>query len=329
MISAEELRARKEEKKELFLNVDEFEEIKDIGDFKESLKVFDDKLNNVNFDKYKIYHYTTGDGLKSIIENKELWFTNCGFLNDRTEIQHAYNLIDSVLDGFNSKENPNYIEEFKKYIDPYIKDNDGIYSASFSLDNDSNLLWSNYATDDGYNIEFDIIKLNSMLEAYDDEGNGVTFGMIISPINYDEKMQKKLLQTELISLYKLFKYCKNNDMREFFNLSETNRININLQSLFFKRKEFKQEQEFRIALICIDDSRKGDVFKIRVKNGACIPYAAISLSDSEYKFPIKSITIGPKNTLDIAEKGLEYLLKWNGFKKYDVKIKKSNIPYRY
>lgn len=329
MISAEELRARKEEKQELFLNVDEFEEIKDIGDFKKSLKFFEDKLNQTNWDKYKIYHYTTGEGLKSIIENKELWFTNCGFLNDRTEIEHAYNMIDIALDGFNSKENPNDIEEFKDYIGRYIKDNDGIYSASFSLDNDSNLLWSNYATDDGYNIEFDINKLDSMLYDYDDDSDGVILGKIISPVNYDEKIQKQLLQTELISLYKIFKYCKANDMNDFWELSEINRININLQSLFFKRKEFKQEKEFRIALICVDDSKKGNVFKLRVKNGACIPYAAISLSDSEYKFPIKSITIGPKNTLDIAEKGLEYLLKWNGFEKYDVRIRKSNIPYRY
>jgi Protein of unknown function (DUF2971). len=329
MISAEELRVRKEEKQELFLNIDEFEEIKDIRAFKESLKRFEDKLSQTDWDKYNIYHYTTGEGLKSIIENKELWFTNCGFLNDRTEIQHAYNLIDSVLDGFNSKENQNDIEEFKKCIDPYIKDNYGIYSASFSFDNDSNLLWSNYATDDGYNIEFDINKLNSMLEDYDDDGDYEIFGKIISPINYDEKMQRKLLQTELISLYKIFKYCKNNDMSQFRTLSETNIFNISLQSLFFKRKEFKQEQEFRIALICVDESKKGNVLKIRVKNGACMPYAAISLFNSEDKFPIKSITIGPKNTLDIAEKGLEYLLKWNGFEKNDVRIRKSDIPYRY
>ncbi|NRT92917.1 hypothetical protein [Clostridium beijerinckii] len=55
----------------------------------------------------------------------------------------------------------------------------------------------------------------------------------------------------------------------------------------------------------------------------------MSFSNNKIKLPIKSITIGPKNTLDIAEKGLRYLLKWNGFEKYDVRIKKSDIPYRY
>ncbi|NRT92916.1 DUF2971 domain-containing protein [Clostridium beijerinckii] len=256
MIITEELRAKIDETKELLLNVDELEEIKDIREFKESLKSFQDETDETDWDKYNIYHYTTGDGLKSIIENKEFWFTHSSFLNDRTEIKHTHNLIDRVLNGFSSKDNQNEIEEFKKYIDPYIKDGEGIYSASFSLDKDSNLLWSNYATDDGYNIEFDINKLDSMLDKYDNGNDDVIFGKIISPVNYDEKIQKQLLQKELISLYKIYKYCNVNDMKEFWELSETNRININLQSLFFKRKEFKQEREFRIALICVDDSKK-------------------------------------------------------------------------
>lgn len=329
MISAEEFRAMISEKKELHLNLDECGIINDIVDFKKSLESIQTQLHEINSEKFKIYHYTSGEGLKGIIENKELWFTNADFLNDRTEIQHTHILIDKVLDGFRSEKNQDEIEEFKGYIHNYVKPDNRIYSASFSLDKDSNLLWANYATDDGYNIEFDINKLDSILVDCNNDDDGVIFGRIFSPVNYDEKMQKKLLQTELISLYKIFKYCKENDMNEFLELSETNRINIILYSLFFKRKEFVQEQEFRTALICVDDSKKADVLKVRIKNGACIPYAAISIASDKYKVPIKSITIGPKNNLDIAENGLRYLLKWNGFEKYHVTINKSKIPYRY
>jgi len=40
-----------------------------------------------------LYHYTTADGLKGIIEKNELWATSAYFLNDSAEITYGYGLL--------------------------------------------------------------------------------------------------------------------------------------------------------------------------------------------------------------------------------------------
>src|SRR5258708_7067446 len=37
-----------------------------------------------------VFHYTTTEGLRGIVENNELWATSAYFLNDTTEITYGY-----------------------------------------------------------------------------------------------------------------------------------------------------------------------------------------------------------------------------------------------
>lgn len=46
--------------------------------------------NSIEILPKKIYHYTSSTALLSIIKNKELWFTNSRFLNDKTEKRYIY-----------------------------------------------------------------------------------------------------------------------------------------------------------------------------------------------------------------------------------------------
>lgn len=68
-------------------------------------------------------------------------------------------------------------------------------------------------------------------------------------------------------------------------------------------------------------------YKCRISNGVFIPYVELPLIHKNGISAIKSITISPKNNLDIAEKGLKYFLEINRLK--DAEIRKSEIPYRY
>jgi hypothetical protein len=56
--------------------------------------------------KFVLYHYTTADGLKGIVENDELWATSAYYLNDSTEIMYGYQLIDEALEVWRKKANP-------------------------------------------------------------------------------------------------------------------------------------------------------------------------------------------------------------------------------
>ena len=50
-----------------------------------------------------LYHYTSADGLKSIIENKTLRFSDYRFLNDIDEIQYGKNIFFNVISKLKKK----------------------------------------------------------------------------------------------------------------------------------------------------------------------------------------------------------------------------------
>jgi hypothetical protein len=60
---------------------------------KRLIKAFADPCRGV------IYHYTSTEGLKGIIENSEIWLTNATFVNDTTEckaLQEEKDLFNKV-----------------------------------------------------------------------------------------------------------------------------------------------------------------------------------------------------------------------------------------
>ncbi|NPV00515.1 MAG: hypothetical protein HPY53_03935 [Brevinematales bacterium] len=111
-----------------------------------------------------LYHYTDIESLKSIIEKKELWATNCLFMNDSKEMMY---FLDSFYKYFNKKSgiirDPkevliNWIKR-DQFLEKFFKDSLQHYVLSFSKDGDSLILWGNYSKNIGYCIEFSRTKL--------------------------------------------------------------------------------------------------------------------------------------------------------------------------
>ena len=46
----------------------------------------------------QLFHYTTAEGLKGIIENNELWASSAYFLNDSSEVMYGYGVVKEVLE---------------------------------------------------------------------------------------------------------------------------------------------------------------------------------------------------------------------------------------
>lgn len=45
-----------------------------------------------------LFHYTTAEGLKGIVETNELWASSAYFLNDSAEVTYGYGVLRQVLD---------------------------------------------------------------------------------------------------------------------------------------------------------------------------------------------------------------------------------------
>lgn len=73
--------------------------------------------------------------------------------------------------------------------------------------------------------------------------------------------------------------------------------------------------------------KKKEVF-FREKDGFLLPYLKISVNGDgkNGKLPIESVMVAPKNHIDLAQKGMQQYMSYNG---YEVPVTLSNIKLRY
>ena len=289
----------------------------------------------------KLYHYTSAAGLQGICSG-EFWVTERSFLNDTMEFQVATKIFCEVID--NHMKNKERAEKLKKKtcdeIERLTKPGmlgeevaySGDYVISFSLDNDSILMWSEYSDFYGYCMEFDFEKLVAEIQ------KKTSYELLHGQVIYDHKEQvsiiEKTIENEIIRHAPGFEYL--NSWEELDNLTDENiedlyvwlSVLIDAYNMFFKLDCFKGENEYRMVFCCIhdggrvnDDGREEQYF--RIKNEVMIPFVKKRLVSLE---ALESVMIGPKNKSDIAEKGLQYFFR---NMKMDVKIHKSQMPIRY
>ena len=93
-----------------------------------------------------------------------------------------------------------------------------------------------------------------------------------------------------------------------------------LYALFFKQTAFASEKEYRFVF----RNPPNQVY-FREQNGFLLPYIVIDCS-ADAKLPVKSVTVAPKNHIDLARRGMEYYLSSLGYK---VPVKLSQLKLRY
>jgi hypothetical protein len=142
-----------------------------------------DKLtkNKIKEPEINMYHYTSIDALKSILENETIRLTNAKYLNDSAEIMYTLDLILDVSEkvkahflikkpevpsekGYNIMQQFDYFDKKVELLRQKMKSSlDHLYILSTSTNNDSLMLWSYYAQFDGYNIGFNKNELEGKL----------------------------------------------------------------------------------------------------------------------------------------------------------------------
>jgi len=281
------------------------------------------KYLQMDQDLNPLFHYTSVYGLEGIIKNKELWVSHSDFLNDKTERQYTFKLFYKILEERVIEGSLNHLY-MNSIIDTLRELEYPAYVLSLSKNKDSNLLWSNYSQNDGYNIKFDFSSFRS--DFFIDQKEA-SIGIFKSKVIYDEKIHRQAISELADDYIELFKTYAGRDKEWLKENQHVNQTATNIQmtfllfSAFFKDACFKQEEEHRFAVV---PTRPENIkYHYRILNGAFIPYIKIELKDSQ----IKGVTIGPKNKMDISEEGLRYFLELNKLSGID--INQSKIPYRY
>ena len=267
------------------------------------------------------YHYTTIKALRGIVESNTLWVSNAMFLNDKSEVRYAREIVEETI-----KENQNIENEVIKVIENFmqqiIDNSEQIFVLSTSNNKDSQLLWSDYSRSDGYCLGFDFsevwdsLYIKSNKDAENEEIKNLNFkqNMRIDRVIYDKQEQMEFIKRPLLKINKFYKNNPEKDLKKFMHYF----FHV---LMMFKNPRFKQEEEFRIVFY-IPDSKK--YVNYYVANGILIPYIEVHFNK---KIPLKYIKIGPRNNIDIAKASIESFLRSKSFK--EVEVTKSDIPLRF
>lgn len=272
-----------------------------------------------------IFHYTSSTALVSILQTKKMWFTNIKFLNDETENRLIFHLLDNYIEENREDYNEDYYRAIKILCEQLLDEREvfdyvlfevkNTYVASFSTQPDQLNLWNYYTKNPhsvGYNIEF---NPKEFVE-FSCNGNSLSYcGKVI----YSEEDQRKLLIPLIKDFYTKYKTISEEPYKNML-IQELATILCEF-SIFFKVKDFEQEEEYRMVW---KTPKRANVRECR----------NFFISYVEYALPItsiKSIGISPTQKDKLVELGLKELLSNYVYEEdfNHIDIKPSKIPVRY
>jgi hypothetical protein len=269
-----------------------------------------------------LYHYTNIEALNGILSTGSFMVSKSSFLKDPSEVSFVKDIIRDIGIEFMDEAEINKMDFYNSLIKSMdeLQQLFPLYILSLTEEQDSLVLWSSYSDFEGYNIGIDIKNINFSKDLF----------CLSGKVIYDKDTQKEMIKEIIFDLYTLYKKYETLKCKEYFIETEkTLLLNIYTRAMFFKRYGFKDEREYRIVFTIKGTNTV--LIEHKICNGCFIPYLKIPLKcldgENRGKFPLKNITIGPKNNLDIAEHGLKSFLYSQGYK--DIEVYKSSIMLRY
>lgn len=294
------------------------------------------------------YHYTSPEGLLGILRNKQIFFTDCQFLNDyreRLEINKELDLFWNKNKGIYEQDFYNLMNSIRisEYEDLYYDMNGTnelcrYFVMSTSKNSDSLSMWKYYAKNGayyGYNIGL-------FVPALDDEWIDQETEVVIEhgEVIYSSVEKQSIILKGINNIYKFWlEYEKCNEMN--LKIVRDFKEWISYISVFFKDESFVSEEEYRFVAIAPKNKLKMLFYKdgqasikmydFRIVNGVSVPYLKIPICsyNSEEFWGIDSIGTSPTQHYDQMANGIIQLISSLDYVLPNFRIRKSNIPLRY
>lgn len=250
-----------------------------------------------------LYHYTSLEAFKSIIENKVLWATHIEYLNDTTENSLMKTLVAKRLGELALHEkDPESMRRLKAQFE--TGERFAFFIACFSEDRGDRLSqWRAYGGSSGVCMAFNKSALEEFcLASLESEAS------IFLPVDYippegnertDERIREILEQVEV----------PNNIYYEAY-----------LAGSILKHDAFAEEQEWRIVTHPWNRPAK-----FRLRGSLLVPYIELRFDD-KLKDLLATVTLGPMNHQQQTAESVSAMLIANRLK--TTQVRRSQIPYR-
>jgi hypothetical protein len=282
-----------------------------------------------------LYHYTSMQGLLSIVEKGRIWATHIRYLNDSSEIMTMWNgvlrRLEHRRDCAKSDEDAQRASEIIKAAHGRRSLNE--FVASFSEKGDDLSQWRAYCpAGSGVSIGFNSKALRSQWVADPDGGKPSFVGAQLFKVRYlDEEKDSSDLDSAIDSLLQLS--SKLEAVMGFAGpLSRDGTIVAWLSVIApsYKHAAFRGESEWRLVLSKPHKPMPGQRF--RAGKSTVIPYIEVELNrDTDFKVPedymICEVRVGPTPSLDLSVNAIKSVFSSNGHPQ--VRVESSTIPYRH
>ena len=282
----------------------------------------------------KIFHYTSDAGLLGIIQSESLWVTHFKYLNDISELHHAKEIIENIVENSEEK----LVKKYKEVVMVCLKqiyEIYDVYTCSFSKKPDQLSQWRAYCPNNGgFSIGFEIQDLKNsnsgvFLEClYDsDEQNKIAKQLIIQfcknceklvkdeKISFPEKWNKRFQKMNIES----YEPSKSKNPLDLEKNHIFIRYELALLAARIKNKNFEEENEIRYIQV-LSNSNHSKI-NYRTKNNLIIPHVLLKVK----KENIKEINIGPSLDQVLNNYSLKSLKMKH---RLNFEINNSPIPYR-
>lgn len=286
----------------------------------------------------EIYHYTSPEGLFSILENKAFRFTDCQFFNDKLEYNYIKKPLCTAINKLKNKllnkdliEDANFwLTENYEMIHYTGKTKMRYYVFCTSTERDSLNMWNYYLKNgkyQGYNIGISLEKVLHYIEGLDLKKCDFWQSRVI--YSFPEQVEYLI---DYISKVDYELYCcrreakTSNDIYSLLIAAQEEIIEkIEFCRLFFKSEDFINEKEYRFVLRISDDIQENVIFTpgFMIKEGIITPYYDLKINCNI----IDNIMTSPMLEEELAKKGLEMFL--GKLKIENINIIKSQISIRY
>lgn len=244
----------------------------------------------------KVYHYTSLDVLKKILEFKRLRFTKMNSLNDKSEYKYGIQLLKNRIIEFEN--NNSVASKFNTELLDKFSFPEKLYSISFTENGNDLAFWNSYYVD-----KITPVSIGFMKDEVFSEGFTINQCKYINPYPIMSKER-----------YEWFRYIF--DRRNILNLSKNrDYIHITFQTAHIKHNAFAIEREWRAISYC---SSSGLVGKFN-RNGKEIDYF-----DQHFNIEsIREIIVGPSKQQDMNYQEISSLISNH---KLNCLVEKSDIP---
>lgn len=278
-----------------------------------------------------LYHYTTAQGIQSILRDRSFWASDISYLNDSSELDYDLKLFQERLEDFALEVNSEWVKNFYYLLgiqtNELFKIHNRVYVVCFCTKGNLLSQWRGYGDGGGgYSIG---------LSATNDAGNMQTNvtptqenRLFLRQVIYDPVEQNQLLNSVLSSFSSIIKNFDPAMVQTVLLDDAIKYVHKILADLLpcSKSNVFSEEQEWRY--IYFPDLLSDEGIKFRIKNENFVPYIPLDLfKQSQRNMRISRIycgpTLHPTQSLSVMDRLVPSLGHSN------VEIISSGIPLRY